>query len=44
MKNDFDIVYQAVKNHGQSLNYASYELRNNETIVLQAIYQDGSSF
>jgi len=40
MKNDFDIVLEAVKNNGLSLQFASIELQNNYTIVLEAIKQN----
>lgn len=42
MKNDKEIVLEAVKNEGNAFQYAGEELRNDKEIVLEAINQNGS--
>ena len=41
LKNDYDIVFNAVKNNGLSIVYASSELKNNINIVQEAVSQNG---
>jgi hypothetical protein len=38
--NDYDVVYQAVSSHGESLGYASESLRRNKCIVYKAVKQN----
>jgi hypothetical protein len=43
LKDDFEIVLEAVKHKGKLLYYASNRLKNNKDIVLEAIKNDSSS-
>jgi hypothetical protein len=38
-----EVVLEAVRENGRSLEYASKELRNNKEVVLEAVKQDGNS-
>jgi CxxC motif-containing protein len=41
--NDKEVVLEAVKQNGYSLEYASEELKNNKEVVLEAVKQNGYS-
>jgi hypothetical protein len=40
VKNNYEIVIEAVKNSGCVLEYASLELKNNYEIVIEAVKND----
>jgi hypothetical protein len=44
LRDDFDVVFEAVKKCGLNLKYASYNLRRDKTIVLTANEQNGTAF
>jgi hypothetical protein len=44
LKDDFDVVFAAVKKCGTNLKYASYDSRRNPTIVVAATEQDAGAF
>ena len=43
LKNDKNIVMEAVKQYGGALYFASDELKNDKSIVMEAVKQDGSA-
>ena len=44
LRDDYDVVLEAVKNKGLILKYASKRLREDKTIVIEAIKQDKRAF
>jgi hypothetical protein len=43
LRNDKEIVIEAVRQNGHSLMYASEELRNDKEIVMEAFKKNGNS-